>query len=322
MHAGLHLLLHPCMHSFIHAFTYSFIPFFLLSHKQALWPRAVLAIGIINIITRLAQQECLDMQVTMHVCVFVFDLLYVDGDALVRLPLRQRRARLAAALPHLQPGHMQLATSIEFRPEAVCMAVAASASKEASAASGAQASQNPQQTGNRTAAESTSGDAGFAGAVRKDAVMSDMTSSGRAAKPAGDLPQHTPGGGDVDATGVAAEAAQGAMPLAAAASASAEGAAKGAAEDEVEDLVSDLAVQSMEDKIQEFLLESFAGGTEGLMLKALDGAAGYQPSKRSDSWIKLKRQARCYLSHQLSTGHVSSAPLRSFPGADVETWPR
>ena len=41
--------------------------------------------------------------------------------------------------------------------------------------------------------------------------------------------------------------------------------------------------------LQEFLLESFAGGTEGLMLKALDVAAGYQPSKRSDSWIKLKR---------------------------------
>lgn len=41
--------------------------------------------------------------------------------------------------------------------------------------------------------------------------------------------------------------------------------------------------------MQEFLLESFAGGTEGLMLKALDVAAGYQPSKRSDSWIKLKK---------------------------------
>ena len=60
--------------------------------------------------------------------------------------------------------------------------------------------------------------------------------------------------------------------------------------------VSDLALQSIEDRIQEFLLESFAGGTEGLMLKALDVAAGYQPSKRSDSWIKLKRcDATSYL---------------------------
>jgi len=50
-----------------------------------------------------------------------------------------------------------------------------------------------------------------------------------------------------------------------------------------------MALQSIEDRIQELLLESFAGGTEGLMLKALDVAAGYQPSKRSDSWIKLKR---------------------------------
>ena len=41
--------------------------------------------------------------------------------------------------------------------------------------------------------------------------------------------------------------------------------------------------------MQEFLLEAFAGGTEGLMLKRLDSGAAYQPSKRADSWIKIKR---------------------------------
>ena len=42
-------------------------------------------------------------------------------------------------------------------------------------------------------------------------------------------------------------------------------------------------------QVQEFLLESFAQGTEGLMLKRLDDGAAYQPSKRSESWIKIKR---------------------------------
>ena len=44
-------------------------------------------------------------------------------------------------------------------------------------------------------------------------------------------------------------------------------------------------------QVQEFLLESFAGGTEGLMLKRLDAGAAYQPSKRTESWIKIKRCA-------------------------------
>ena len=43
-------------------------------------------------------------------------------------------------------------------------------------------------------------------------------------------------------------------------------------------------------RVQEALLEAFAAGTEGLMLKVLDGpTSGYQPSKRSESWIKLKK---------------------------------
>ena len=42
-------------------------------------------------------------------------------------------------------------------------------------------------------------------------------------------------------------------------------------------------------QVQSFLLESFADGTEGLMLKRLDVGASYQPSKRTESWIKIKR---------------------------------
>ena len=39
------------------------------------------------------------MQITVAVCVFAFDLLYVDGEALVRQTLRERRARLDAVFP-------------------------------------------------------------------------------------------------------------------------------------------------------------------------------------------------------------------------------
>ena len=45
----------------------------------------------------------------------------------------------------------------------------------------------------------------------------------------------------------------------------------------------------LEAQVQTYLLESFASGTEGLMLKSLDKAATYQASKRSENWIKLKR---------------------------------
>ena len=41
--------------------------------------------------------------------------------------------------------------------------------------------------------------------------------------------------------------------------------------------------------MQTYLLESFASGTEGLMLKALDTNATYQASKRSESWLKIKK---------------------------------
>lgn len=45
--------------------------------------------------------------------------------------------------------------------------------------------------------------------------------------------------------------------------------------------------QHAEQRLHEVLLEAFAAGTEGVMLKRLD--AGYEPSKRSEHWVKLKR---------------------------------
>lgn len=41
--------------------------------------------------------------------------------------------------------------------------------------------------------------------------------------------------------------------------------------------------------LEQTLLQSLAVGAEGLMLKFLDSRCAYQPSKRSDSWLKLKK---------------------------------
>lgn len=50
-----------------------------------------------------------------------------------------------------------------------------------------------------------------------------------------------------------------------------------------------MEVPTREAEVHTYLLESFASGTEGLMLKALDLNATYQASKRSENWLKLKR---------------------------------
>ena len=222
----------------------------------------------------------------MHVCVFVFDLLYVDGDSLVHLPLRQRRARLAAALPNLQPGHVQFATSMEFQPAAVSAAAAAAAdgSHSVVAAVGTDLSISDVEAGVDDDARS-----GVVSSARSSDSLShhDVVSVG---DQRADNVAH--GGGDIDATDEAATAAAEAAADACGAQEEDQGLISGiavAGAADAEGGVSDMALQSIEDRIQELLMESFAGGTEGLMLKALDVAAGYQPSKRSDSWIKLKR---------------------------------
>jgi DNA ligase 1 len=42
-------------------------------------------------------------------------------------------------------------------------------------------------------------------------------------------------------------------------------------------------------EIEGALLRAIAEGGEGLMLKFLDSRCMYEPSKRADSWLKLKK---------------------------------
>ena len=56
-----------------------------------------------------------NMQVSVQVCVFVFDILMVDGEALIKHSLRERRSRIGQALPNMRPGYIQIAQSLELK---------------------------------------------------------------------------------------------------------------------------------------------------------------------------------------------------------------
>lgn len=55
------------------------------------------------------------LQVSVQVCVFVFDILMVDGEALIKHSLRERRSRISQALPNMRPGYIQIAQSLELK---------------------------------------------------------------------------------------------------------------------------------------------------------------------------------------------------------------
>lgn len=52
---------------------------------------------------------------------------------------------------------------------------------------------------------------------------------------------------------------------------------------------SHLQVSAAGPAVEATLLGAIAGGAEGLMLKFLDSRCAYEPSRRADSWLKLKK---------------------------------
>ncbi|KAG7586032.1 DNA ligase ATP-dependent central [Arabidopsis thaliana x Arabidopsis arenosa] len=108
--------------------------------------------------------------IKVEVCVFVFDIMFVNGEQLLSIPLRERRRRLKEVFPDTRPGYLEYAKEITVGAE--------------------EASLNNQDTLSR---------------------------------------------------------------------------------------------------INAFLEEAFQSSCEGIMVKSLDVDAGYCPTKRSDSWLKVKR---------------------------------
>jgi ATP-dependent DNA ligase len=48
----------------------------------------------------------------VEVCVFVFDIMFVNGEQLLALPLRERRRRLKEVFPETRPGYLEYAKEI------------------------------------------------------------------------------------------------------------------------------------------------------------------------------------------------------------------
>jgi hypothetical protein len=187
------------------------------------------------------------------VCVFAFDCLFVDGESLIKRPLVERRERLAAALPNLLPGHVALAHShVLLAPKAP---------------DPQPAPRQPCDTAQQ-AASAPDSVAPVAGAKAPAGANVDHTDSTvTAMQPMQQQPAEQDGVVRSDTE---------ALPPGCSAVSSA-----GAAEQ---------TEAGLEALIREHLQDALAAGTEGLMLKALTGpAAAYQPSKRSNSWLKIKR---------------------------------
>ena len=193
-------------------------------------------------------------QVTVPVCVFAFDLLYVDGLSVLGASLRERRQRLAAALPGLRAGYVALARSWELPSAAtrdvgiqspmpgVAMALepGLEGSKQVGDEAGAGALDDPCRTGQASEVDHDDGCGANGIPSRQQDDRVDGPESVRL---------------------------------------------KDASKEEE-------ASDPREVRLREILQDAFAAGTEGIMLKALDIGAGYQPSKRSEAWLKIKKCAK------------------------------
>jgi ATP-dependent DNA ligase len=57
--------------------------------------------------------------VKIAVCVFAFDLMYVDGEALVKESFRERRKRMREAFPNHSDGHFEFAREVTVSARAI-----------------------------------------------------------------------------------------------------------------------------------------------------------------------------------------------------------
>lgn len=78
---------------------------------------------------------------------------------------------------------------------------------------------------------------------------------------------------------------------------------------------------TVEAQINTYLLESFAAGVEGLMLKPLDVNASYQASKRSENWLKLKKYAALFLPVLCYLHPTNTKPQAPVQAGWLRDWP-
>lgn len=65
-------------------------------------------------VLRRARNGITDAQVNVDVCVFLFDLLFLDGDGMLQTSFRQRRQALSDLFVNLRPGYVEMANGFEL----------------------------------------------------------------------------------------------------------------------------------------------------------------------------------------------------------------
>lgn len=92
---------------------------FIVDSEVVAWDRASGKILPFQVLSTRARKNVDEGEVTVQVALFVFDLLYINGESLLRQTLRQRRERLHAAFTPLD-GRLFFATHKEMRdPEEI-----------------------------------------------------------------------------------------------------------------------------------------------------------------------------------------------------------
>ncbi|VVA94247.1 unnamed protein product [Arabis nemorensis] len=59
--------------------------------------------------------------IKVEVCIFVFDIMFINGEQLLALPLRERRRRLKEVFPETRPGYLECAKEITVGAEEVSL---------------------------------------------------------------------------------------------------------------------------------------------------------------------------------------------------------
>lgn len=187
----------------------------------------------------------------------------------------------AQSLPGMRPGYVALAQSYEIHPAdyRACPPAAARPAAGRSSAAGMGGGEGlPMVAEEETALGGPAESRGASGGADGSSEMGlGPGASGQRGPPQrvdggqGTAPSHAPSPEAPPAPAVL-------PPAPAAALAAAGGGGTGAGSG---------AVEALEQRVQGALLEAFAAGTEGLMLKSLE--ACYEPSRRSEHWVKLKR---------------------------------
>lgn len=85
----------------------------ILDSEAVAWDRPSQTIMPFQMLSTRKRKDAKEEEVKVQVCVFVFDLLFLNGESLVREPLRKRRSLLREALKEV-PGETQFARSADL----------------------------------------------------------------------------------------------------------------------------------------------------------------------------------------------------------------